>query len=131
MSVWDGAVAVPVTVVSRSKGEETGVTERVETSIEARLARSLEELASSREETAVSRAETATSREETAAARVRVADLEAALRSARTIGMAMGILMSSRRIPEQAAFDALVNASQHQNRKLREVAEDVVLAGRL
>lgn len=61
----------------------------------------------------------------------RVSNLEAALRSNRRIGQAIGILMAGRRITEQQAFELLRNHSQHTQRKLREVAEDVTFTGDL
>lgn len=113
--------------------------------IEARLAQTVEELAVSRaetqvsrsetavarSETALSRAETALSRRETEAALVQVENLEVALKTARVIGMAMGILMAQRGLSEAAAFELLTDTSQRQNRKLRHVAEHVALTGAL
>lgn len=60
-----------------------------------------------------------------------VSHLKAALQSNRRIGIAMGIVMSQFRITDQDAFAALRQASQNSNRKLREVAEDVIYAGHL
>lgn len=60
-----------------------------------------------------------------------VSHLKAALHSNRRIGIAMGIVMSQFRITDQDAFAALRQASQNSNRKLREVAEDVIYAGHL
>jgi AmiR/NasT family two-component response regulator len=45
--------------------------------------------------------------------------------------MAMGILMASGRSTQEQAFAALRRASQHLNRKLRDVAADVVETGQL
>ena len=64
-------------------------------------------------------------------ARRRTANLEIALGTNRQIGVAIGILMHQERITETAAFDRLRAASQDLNRKLREVAEEVTLTGRL
>jgi hypothetical protein len=61
----------------------------------------------------------------------RAANLEIALASNREIGMAMGILMSSRRVSEQVAFDLLRVASSHSHRKLRDLAAEVVHTGQL
>ena len=47
------------------------------------------------------------------------------------IGQAKGILMAQQRITADAAFEQLKTASQHQNRKLRDVAEDLAATGRL
>jgi ANTAR domain len=58
-----------------------------------------------------------------------VANLQAALVSPRRIGAAIGILMNSGKITEEAAFDHLVNTSQRENRELRDVCEDVVATG--
>lgn len=55
-------------------------------------------------------------------------DLEAALRSSRIIGAAIGILMASRKVNDDQAFAILRQASQDQNRKLRELAEEIVQA---
>jgi hypothetical protein len=53
-------------------------------------------------------------------------DLELALRSSRTIGKAVGILMESRKLSEDDAFAVLKQASQDGNRKLREIAAEIV-----
>lgn len=63
--------------------------------------------------------------------RYRADHLERALASSRQIGAAMGILMARQRITEEQAFDSLRTASQHNHRKLREVAEEVLLTGEL
>ena len=55
-----------------------------------------------------------------------VAQLRNALVSNRRIGMAMGILMRDRDVDEHEAFAALRRISQNSNRKLRDVAEDVI-----
>jgi predicted TIM-barrel enzyme len=59
------------------------------------------------------------------------AQLEDALRSARTIGAALGIVMSSTGCGQAEACAMLVKVSQSTGRKLREVAKDVVLTGAL
>lgn len=56
-------------------------------------------------------------------------NLEQALRSARLIGSAVGIVMASRKVSEEAAFRTLGKASQDTNVKLRLVAEEVVRTG--
>jgi AmiR/NasT family two-component response regulator len=43
----------------------------------------------------------------------------------------MGILMANGRLTESQAFDQLRTASQNVNRKLRDIAADVALTGRL
>src|ERR1700712_1263788 len=55
--------------------------------------------------------------------------LRSALVSARRIGAAIGIIMGTRRITDDDAFEVLSDASQAQNRKLREIAEDVIRTG--
>jgi AmiR/NasT family two-component response regulator len=42
---------------------------------------------------------------------------------------AIGIIMANRRVDERQAFDVLRRASSTSNRKLRLIAEDVVLTG--
>jgi hypothetical protein len=55
-----------------------------------------------------------------------IADLTTALESNRDIGAAIGIVMVTRGIESQAAFDLLRRASQARHTKLRDVARDVV-----
>ena len=59
------------------------------------------------------------------------ANFDAALRSSRQIGTAIGILMARGQVTSEAAFDQLVEASQHLNRKLRDVAVEVTETGQL
>ncbi|MFN2608297.1 MAG: GAF and ANTAR domain-containing protein [Acidimicrobiales bacterium] len=54
--------------------------------------------------------------------------LKAALASREIIGEAKGILMQQQTCTRDGAFDVLRRASQRQNRKLREIAEGLVLA---
>jgi len=54
------------------------------------------------------------------------AQLEEALKSSRTIGAAVGIIMGTRQVSEDVAFDMLKAASNHSNRKLREIAAELV-----
>jgi hypothetical protein len=61
----------------------------------------------------------------------RADNLEIALASNREIGQALGILTATRKITDDQAFDLLRRISQHTNRKLRDIAADVCLAGRL
>jgi AmiR/NasT family two-component response regulator len=58
-----------------------------------------------------------------------VAGLEAALLTRDVIGQAKGILMERYRITPDEAFDQLKAASQRKNRKLRELAEELVSTG--
>lgn len=62
-------------------------------------------------------------------AEAEVDNLRSALVSARRIGAAVGVLMGTRRLTDDAAFALLTQASQRQNRKLRVVAEDVLRTG--
>ncbi|MHB8449991.1 MAG: GAF and ANTAR domain-containing protein [Mycobacteriales bacterium] len=59
----------------------------------------------------------------------RAAHLHAALDTREVIGQAQGILMERERITADQAFDVLRRASQHLNRKLREVAQSLVDTG--
>ncbi len=61
----------------------------------------------------------------------RVTNLQHALASNRRIGTAIGILMSRHGILEDDAFARLRTVSQSTNRKLRDVADEVVLTGDL
>lgn len=58
-----------------------------------------------------------------------VEQLRQALGNSRTIGAAIGIAMATLRLTEEQAFAVLVRASQTANRKLRDVAHDVVFTG--
>jgi GAF domain-containing protein len=53
-------------------------------------------------------------------------DLATAMKSRATIEQAKGILMGAQRCSADEAFQILVRASQRENRKLREVADDLV-----
>jgi GAF domain-containing protein len=64
-----------------------------------------------------------------ARSRERCAELEQALGSSREIGMALGVVMASRGVTSDVAFDMLRRASRRQNRKVREIAADVVETG--
>ena len=57
--------------------------------------------------------------------------LEAALAHSRTIGAAIGILVERHRIVPEDAFRQLRETSQHTNRKLADVAADLVETGAL
>jgi GAF domain-containing protein len=61
----------------------------------------------------------------------KVGHLSKALESNRRIGMAMGILMREHRITEDQAFDLMRDRSQTGNRKLRDIADDVIDTGTL
>jgi GAF domain-containing protein len=59
----------------------------------------------------------------------RAGNLNAALATREVIGQAQGILMERERVSSGQAFDVLRRASQHLNRKLRDVAQDLVDTG--
>jgi hypothetical protein len=61
----------------------------------------------------------------------RAGDLSRALLSNREIGVAMGILMHHRQVTRDEAFDALREASQSSNRRLADIATEVVDTGTL
>ena len=61
--------------------------------------------------------------------REEVETLRVGLESREVIGQAMGILMNRRGLTADDAFDVLVRASQHLNRKLRDVASNVARTG--
>jgi AmiR/NasT family two-component response regulator len=60
-----------------------------------------------------------------------VRQLKEALDSNRRIGMAMGLVMGQLQVTEVEAFDALRRISQNTNRKLRDVADDIIYQRRL
>ena len=66
-----------------------------------------------------------------AVAQRKTVNLEIALESSRQIGTAIGILMSSRLITADRAFDELRKVSQHTHRKVRDVAAEVMETGAL
>ena len=55
-----------------------------------------------------------------------IAGLRRAMASRAVIEQAKGIIIGSVGCDEDRAFEMLVRQSQHENRKLREVAEDLV-----
>ncbi len=59
----------------------------------------------------------------------RSTQLAEAVKSNREIGIATGIVMSRYAVSEDAAFDMLVVASSHTNRKLREIAAETAATG--
>jgi GAF domain-containing protein len=59
----------------------------------------------------------------------RVEQLQHALASNREIGMAMGVIMALQRVSQREAFAVLTRASQYLNRKLQDVASEVVETG--
>jgi GAF domain-containing protein len=63
--------------------------------------------------------------------REQVSGLEQAVASNRAIGTAIGILMATHRIDQDEAFELLRTVSQRTNRKLREIADEVIRTGQL
>ena len=61
----------------------------------------------------------------------RAGQFREAMDSNRVIGTAVGIMMTFHRLTATQAFELLVAASQHTNRKLRDLAADVVAGGRM
>ena len=61
----------------------------------------------------------------------RARNMEQALESNREIGVAIGVLMHQHRLSRNQAFDVLRAASQDSNRKLRDIAQEVVNTGTL
>jgi signal transduction histidine kinase/DNA-binding response OmpR family regulator len=61
----------------------------------------------------------------------RAQQVRGALDSNRTIGTAVGVLMTTYRLSAQLAFQVLVRASQDHNRKLRDIAAHVASTGNL
>jgi ANTAR domain/GAF domain len=66
-----------------------------------------------------------------ATVRDRATQLQTALVNSREIGMAMGVLMATHKLTRDQAFDLLRVASQNANRKLADIATDVVDTGTL
>ncbi len=58
-----------------------------------------------------------------------VEELQTALCTSRMIGQAIGIIMTRRFVTQDEAFTLLRRASNNTNRKLREIAEDIVATG--
>lgn len=67
----------------------------------------------------------------TATAREKAANLQQALNTNREIGAAMGIIMATHKVTRDSAFTLLRVASQNSNRKLIDIAADVVDTGLL
>jgi len=60
-----------------------------------------------------------------------IIDLERALESNREIGVAIGILMAENRCSREDAFELLATASQHLNRRLLDIADEVNRTGQV
>ncbi|MEW2544216.1 GAF and ANTAR domain-containing protein [Streptomyces sp. NPDC047002] len=54
------------------------------------------------------------------------ADLDAAMRSRSVIDQAIGVIVAQQRCTPEAAFEILRTASQHRNRKLRDLCADLI-----
>jgi hypothetical protein len=63
--------------------------------------------------------------------RTRANNLEFGWRTNREIGMAIGIVMKLRRLTEQNAFDLLRHISQESQRKIRDIAVDILTTGEI
>lgn len=63
--------------------------------------------------------------------RNQIGNLEAALITCRRIGTAIGIVMVTYKITDDDAFRLLSVGSQRSHRKLRDIADEVVLTGTL
>ncbi len=61
----------------------------------------------------------------------KAANLDRALASNRQIGAAMGILMARLQLTDAQAFDLLRKTSQNRHRKLRDIADEVLMTGEL
>jgi hypothetical protein len=70
-------------------------------------------------------------REQLVRARERVGHLETALVTNRRIGIAIGIVMVRHQITDEQALELLREQSQVRNRKLRDLAEEVIYTGTL
>ena len=55
-----------------------------------------------------------------------VVNLERALASRELIGMAVGVIIARQRCTPDEAFDVLRRASQRENRRVRDIAEEMV-----
>lgn len=60
-----------------------------------------------------------------------IGNLQQALQTSRRIGAAVGILMCRHTITEDEAFQRVRSFSQNTNRKIRDIADDIVLTGML
>jgi AmiR/NasT family two-component response regulator len=78
---------------------------------------------------AEARAELVETRADLAEARYTIENLETALRTSREIGIAIGILMATRKLNRDQAFGLLRTASQHHHVKVRDLAEGVIFTG--
>jgi ANTAR domain len=63
--------------------------------------------------------------------RLEVENLRFALATCRRIGVAIGVIMTTEKVSQAVALDALTVSSEETNRKLRDVADYVTLTGEL
>lgn len=68
-------------------------------------------------------------RAELASVRGELEGMKQALSTSRTIGAATGILMERHKVTADVAFQMLVKTSQNRNRKLRDIASELVFSG--
>jgi AmiR/NasT family two-component response regulator len=68
---------------------------------------------------------------EVGAVQTTVAQLRQALQTNRTTGTAVGIVMTRYDLDAERAFQVLVRTSQQNNRKLHDIAEELVRTGQL
>ncbi len=66
---------------------------------------------------------------EVAELQMRIGHLERAMEARTVIGQAQGILMERHHLNAVQAFELLCATSQHSNRKLRDVAEELARTG--
>jgi len=61
----------------------------------------------------------------------KVANLQTALATNRQIGAAIGVIMATRKLTNEQAFDLMREVSQSSHRKLRDLADEILYTGRL
>ena len=81
------------------------------------------------EESVVDREVIAALTEQVLIDRAEIENLRLALESSRRIGAAIGIVMATYKVTEETAFTVLRTKSQRTNRKLHDVADDVIFTG--
>lgn len=64
-------------------------------------------------------------------AEAKIANLYSVLTAARTMGVAIGILMVRQKLSEYEAYETLICVSERSGRMVREIAADVVQTGEL
>lgn len=81
------------------------------------------------DDAAVARGLLVATRAASSISRRKMEHLEKALANSREIGAAVGVLMATHKVTRDQAFDLLSVASQRRNRRLRDVAAEVVESG--